>query len=115
MNTHAKIVEKPWGKFEQFTHNEISTVKIITVNPDSRLSLQKHKQRVEFWKVVKGSCQVVIGDKLIHARIGDEFKIPKNTLHRLIGTKNLAQILEISYGHFDENDIERVEDDYRRT
>ena len=24
--------ERPWGVFEQFTHNENSTVKILTVN-----------------------------------------------------------------------------------
>ena len=25
------VEERPWGKFEQYTHNEVSTVKIITV------------------------------------------------------------------------------------
>ena len=33
------IVEKPWGKFEQYAHNVRSTVKVITVKPGSALSL----------------------------------------------------------------------------
>jgi len=32
-------VKKPWGKFEQYTHNMPSTVKIITVQPGGVLSL----------------------------------------------------------------------------
>lgn len=37
--------ERPWGNFERFTHNEISTVKILTVNPNEELSLQYHHNR----------------------------------------------------------------------
>jgi mannose-6-phosphate isomerase-like protein (cupin superfamily) len=114
MKNKKLVVEKPWEKFEQFTHNEISTVKILTVNPDSKLSLQLHHKREEFWRIVKGSCRVQIGDKVFNAKIGDEFEIPKETAHRLMGTKNLAQVLEISYGDFDEEDIKRIEDDYNR-
>lgn len=111
---NREFMNKPWGSYDRMTLKEESTVKILTVNPHSRTSLQLHHKRKEFWRIVKGSCQVQIGDKLIHAKIGDEFIIPKETKHRLIGTKNLAQVLEISYGDFSEEDIERLEDDYNR-
>ncbi len=39
-------VDKPWGKFEQYTHNLPSTVKIITVQLGGVLSLQYHHGRV---------------------------------------------------------------------
>ena len=56
MNKIDKYTEdRPWGKFEQFTKNEQTTVKIITVNPDAPLSLQKHAKRKEFWRIISGS------------------------------------------------------------
>ncbi|KKS23880.1 MAG: Mannose-6-phosphate isomerase, type II [Candidatus Nomurabacteria bacterium GW2011_GWC2_41_8] len=61
------IVEKPWGKFEQFTHNEMTTVKILSVNRGSSLSLQHHSHRTEFWRVVSGHPVVTIGEKKIKA------------------------------------------------
>lgn len=113
--TLEKYTEKrPWGKFEQFTHNQKSTVKIITVSPKRKLSLQYHNKRNEFWKIINGSCSIVIGDKLIKAKEGDEFYIPKKTNHRIIGGQKTAKILEISLGTFDENDIVRLEDNYGR-
>jgi mannose-6-phosphate isomerase len=38
-------VEKPWGKFEQYTHSTLSSVKAITVEPGGSLSLQYHHWR----------------------------------------------------------------------
>ena len=109
------IMEKPWGKFEQFTHNEISTVKILTVKPEEHLSLQYHHKREEFWRVIKGKLIVTIGDKKINAKEGDEFFIPKEAKHTAEGIgEEEAKILEISYGEFDEEDIVRLEDKYGR-
>ncbi|MBS3099212.1 phosphomannose isomerase type II C-terminal cupin domain [Candidatus Pacearchaeota archaeon] len=108
-----KVVNKPWGFEEQFTLNEISSVKILYVKPGRKLSLQKHKNRSEFWKVLE-SVKVWIGNKKIEAIKGDEFMIKKGQLHRLEGLKKTGSVLEISFGKFDENDIERIEDDYGR-
>ena len=44
---------RPWGKFEKFHENQLCTVKLIYVNANSRLSLQYHKHRMEFWEIVK--------------------------------------------------------------
>jgi mannose-6-phosphate isomerase len=40
-------VEKPWGSYEQYTHNLPSTVKILTVAPGGILSRQYHHHRDE--------------------------------------------------------------------
>jgi mannose-6-phosphate isomerase len=45
-------VEKPWGKFKQYTHNLPSTVKVITVRPGAALSLQYHSKRGELWVIL---------------------------------------------------------------
>ena len=103
--------ERPWGNFEQFTHNEISTVKIITVKPDVKLSLQSHKHRDETWIVLDGQIKVVLDDKTYQTKPGDKFLIKRGQKHRLIGP---GRILEISHGEFDEDDIIRYEDDFGR-
>ena len=106
--------ERPWGKFEQFCHNEKVTVKIISVKPNSQLSLQYHDYRDEFWRIIKGSGQIILKEELINVKIGDEFFIPKKTKHRIITKNNNLKVLEISFGEFDEKDIVRLEDKYNR-
>ena len=106
--------ERPWGKFEQFCHNEKVTVKIITVKPNSKLSLQFHNHRDEFWRIIEGSGQIILKKELINVKVGDEFFIPKKVEHRIITNNNSLKVLEISFGEFDEKDIVRLEDKYNR-
>ncbi|MFA7314413.1 MAG: phosphomannose isomerase type II C-terminal cupin domain [Candidatus Magasanikbacteria bacterium] len=106
--------ERPWGKFKQFCHNEQVTVKIISVKPHSKLSLQYHHKRDEFWRVVSGKGQIIIGEEIIDVQIGDEHFIPKTTKHRMMTKNDELEIMEISFGEFDENDIIRLEDNYNR-
>ena len=108
------IVRKPWGSFSQFSHNEPTTVKILSVKPRSKLSLQFHEHRDEFWKVLDGSGQVVVGDDVFDVKPDDEFFIPRGTKHRIVSFYDELRVLEISYGDFDEKDIVRLEDDYDR-
>ncbi|MGD9671873.1 MAG: phosphomannose isomerase type II C-terminal cupin domain [Candidatus Nitrosocosmicus sp.] len=108
------VEKRPWGRFEKFHENEKSTVKLIYVNPHSRLSLQYHLNRREFWKIIKGSADVEIEDKKQTLQQGDNIEIPLGAKHRIKGLTEGCVILEISYGEFDENDIIRIEDDYRR-
>lgn len=106
--------ERPWGDFEQFCHNEKTTVKIISVKPNSKLSLQYHNHREEFWRILEGKGQVVLGEEIINTKKGASFFIPKKIKHRII-TKNASlKVLEISFGNFDEKDIVRLEDQYNR-
>ena len=49
MTKRPKLVEKPWGKFEEYSTNEKNTVKIISVKKGEILSLQSHKYRKELW------------------------------------------------------------------
>ena len=103
--------ERPWGAFEQFTHNEKSTVKILIVN--DILSYQKHKYRDEFWRVISGEGYAVLNDTKIPLEKGDELFIKRGDKHRLASSKGM-EVLEISFGNFDEEDNERLEDKYGR-
>ena len=108
------IENRPWGKFEKFHENQLSTVKLIYIKANSRLSLQYHRERWEFWKVIKGSAQVELDGKIIEVKEEETIDIPKGVRHRVKALDNNCVILEISYGRFDENDIVRIEDDYQR-
>ena len=105
---------RPWGNFEQFTKNEPSTVKIITVKAGEELSLQYHARRSEFWKVLAGSPMITIDDAVVTARAGDEFFAPAGAKHRIAAGSESVAILEVAFGEFDENDITRIEDKYNR-
>lgn len=110
-----KYTEKrPWGGFEKFTQNEISTVKILTVSPNKRLSLQYHKKRHEFWRFLDNEAEVTLDDKKIRVTGGDEIAIPCGAVHRIQSFDKEVNVLEISFGEFDEDDIIRLEDDFKR-
>lgn len=106
--------DRPWGGFDQFTHNEPSTVKILHVLEGKRLSLQKHSRREEFWHVIEGNGSVQLHEETRKLTVGDEIFIPTGTLHRLTGGTSGIKVLEIAFGEFDESDIERVDDDFGR-
>jgi mannose-6-phosphate isomerase len=114
LNSPHSVEKRPWGHFERFALNENATVKLVYLDGNKRLSLQYHHNRSEFWKVVQGPVRVQIGEEKRLLQTGDTITIPKGTVHRLEGAGTDAIILEISRGDFDEADIVRIEDDYKR-
>lgn len=108
-------VEKPWGRFEQYTHNLTCTVKIITVAPGGTLSRQYHHQRDELWVVLDPGACVEIDGEVLYPEPEEKLYIPRGTVHRLSSAEDKeVRILEISFGEFDEEDIVRLEDVYGR-
>lgn len=107
--------DKPWGAFDRYTLNEASTVKIIRVASGSRLSLQRHRQREELWVALDGGLKVEIDGESRLLRADEEIKVPRGAIHRASNvSEEDVRILEISFGAFDEEDIERFEDDHDR-
>ena len=109
------VVERPWGKFQQFVSNEQVTVKIITVDPGHRLSLQRHAHRGEMWQVLDVPIDITVDDRHWEAQPGEMVWVPWGATHRMgnNGTRP-GRMLEVAFGHFDEDDIERLQDDYAR-
>ncbi len=107
-------VKRPWGKFERYALNKKCTVKVLEVRPFKRLSLQSHKHRDEFWKILSGKAVVTIGEKRKSADEGKMFLLKKGTKHRIEAKSKKVVFLEISFGDFDEHDEVRYDDDYGR-
>ena len=106
---------RPWGSFERFTLNELSTVKIVRVDAGKEFSLQEHEHRGEYWRVLSGNGTATDGNEVREVNVGDVVEIPEHTVHRLKGGNDGIEILEIAFGTFDESDITRLEDDFGRT
>ena len=106
--------QRPWGRFDQFCKNEKCTVKILYFKPNEGLSLQYHYKRTEFWKIIKGEATIEIDSRKTKGKEGDEFFIQKEKKHRAIAGDKPVEILEISFGNFDEKDEVRLEDKYKR-
>ena len=108
--------ERPWGYYEVLIEDLEHKVKRIVVYPGARLSLQKHRHRDEHWLIVSGEAVFTLNTDEIILGKGQSIDIPRGALHRVrnTGEKELV-IVEVQTGdYFDENDIERVEDDYGR-
>ena len=117
MPSREKVVDfRPWGKFTQYAHNQKVTVKIIEIQPYQRLSLQRHQHRDEYWVPLDDGLVATISGERIGLISSKEVYIPRGTTHTI---ENLnyerARFLEIAFGHFDENDIERLDDKYGRS
>ena len=108
-------VEKPWGSFTTFIKNEPATVKLLYVNKGEEFSLQYHQNREEFWKVIKGTPEIVLGEQTISAKPDDEFTVLKEMKHRISAPHDDVVVLEIATGNFDEEDIIRIQDKYGRS
>ena len=109
------FVERPWGSFKQFANNRDCTVSLMTVLPGQRLSLQSHTGRAELWIVIDDGAVVHVGETERAYKAGDEIWIPANEKHRL-SCKGLhpVRVLEVAFGNWQQDDIRRYADDYRR-
>lgn len=108
--------ERPWGRFYVIHDEPIYKIKRLEVNPGERLSYQYHKKRSEAWTFVQGKGVVTLNgrDKIYES--GETVLIPLGSKHRV---KNIGQelliIIEVQTGtYFGEDDIIRIEDDYKR-
>lgn len=113
MNFHRD--KRPWGDFLEFTKETKTTVKILDIYPGEAISLQSHQLRDEFWYVIRGQVQAIVGDKKQNLEIGGHTYAKKGQPHRLINhSHELAAVLEISFGEFKESDEIIIEDKYHR-
>jgi len=110
------LVYRPWGTYEVLYSHDNYKIKRIVVNPGKRLSLQKHLHRNEHWIVVKGEATVQVGDSIKIIRENESTYIKQEELHRLSNESDKPIVLiEAQVGSYTgEDDIIRIEDDFRR-
>jgi mannose-1-phosphate guanylyltransferase/mannose-6-phosphate isomerase len=114
---HHLKVDRPWGSYQSVDAGDRHQVKRIVVRPGSRLSLQKHHHRSEHWIVVRGAARVTVNDLVKTVHENESIYIPIGATHRLENPgKILLELIEVQTGSYlGEDDIVRIEDDYRRS
>ncbi len=114
--TESPWVHRPWGYYQSVHSGDRFQVKRITVNPGSRLSLQRHKHRAEHWVVVNGTALVTRDAEEIVVRESESVFLPRGCVHRLENrTDAPLNLIEVQSGSYlGEDDIERIEDDFAR-
>ena len=114
--TDHKRMHRPWGYYESIDMGERFQVKRIVVIPGGKLSLQKHRHRAEHWVVVHGTAEVTIGDKVTAVHENKSIYIPIGSVHRLANQGKIPlELIEVQTGSYlGEDDIERIEDIYKR-
>lgn len=115
-NEIQKTFERPWGTYTVIDEGKGYLVKTISVNPNQKLSIQKHNHRGEHWIVLEGTAKVIKGDKELTLQAGESIDIAVKEIHSLQNPyKEQLKILEVQKGDIiDENDIERLSDIYGR-
>lgn len=109
--------ERPWGTYTVLGGGDGYQVKEIVVEPDKRLSYQRHAHRSEHWIVVAGSGQVVLDGQPRDVAVGDVVDVPIGRLHRVGNSRTEPLVfIEVQLGDYlAEDDIERIDDDFGRT
>jgi cytidyltransferase-like protein len=112
----SQTVNKPWGSYKTFEKDKDYLVKIITVNPGEKLSLQSHQHRSEHWLIISGIATVECDGKISHLNRNESIFIPQGSKHRLSNENNeTLKVFEAQYGEtLSESDIIRYQDKYKR-
>ena len=113
---HLKV-HRPWGSYHAVDRGERFQVKRIVVKQGGRLSLQLHHHRAEHWIIVRGTARVTIGDETKTLHENESIYIPIGARHRLENPGKIdLELIEVQTGSYlGEDDIVRIEDDYRRS
>jgi len=110
---------RPWGSFDVLMVGAGYVVKQLVIRPHQRFSLQRHQLRQEVWVIVAGQGYVELGstEPLVKGfvTVGHRVDIACGLWHRLDNTGDSDLIvIETQLGKPDEQDIERLQDDYGR-
>ncbi len=109
------VVERPWGLWVDWYRTPEATLKCMVVRQGARMSLQRHSERREIWRVVSGRGEDQGTSPPSSLSPGRTHVVEAGAQHRIAntGTEPLV-IVELQMGHCDEDDIERLADDYDR-
>jgi mannose-1-phosphate guanylyltransferase len=114
-NIHL-TAHRPWGTYTILEDSPKYKIKRIEVMPGKRLSLQKHFHRNEHWIIVSGTATVTVENKTFILRANESTYIKMGDIHRLANEGKVPVIMiEAQIGDYlGEDDIVRIEDDFKR-
>jgi mannose-1-phosphate guanylyltransferase/mannose-6-phosphate isomerase len=111
-----RTVERPWGHYTVLEKGNRYKIKRVVLHPKAKLSLQIHRHRSEHWVVISGTAKVTRGEEVFDVHPNESTFIPISVKHRLENPGLIPlQIIEVQNGDYvEEDDIERLDDEYQR-
>ena len=106
----APKTQRPWGHYRVIHEVAGTKVKELTVDPGQKLSMQRHKNRNEFWLVTEGQATVHRADQeSVRLNKHQNTFIGCDEWHQLCNdTDQTLKLVEIQFGiECSEADIER--------
>ena len=112
---HRKV-HRPWGAYDVVHGGDGFKVKLITVDPGQKLSLQVHRHRAEHWIVTRGAARVTRGEETFIVSENESTFIPAEVGHRIENPGPAPlELVEVQIGSYlGEDDIVRLDDAYGR-
>jgi len=107
---------RPWGEYKKLFQESGVWVKRVEVKPGARLSLQKHNKRSEKWIIVSGTGKAEVAGQDHILNPGSIIDVSLEVAHRITNIgKDALVFIEVACGSYlGEDDIMRIEDDYKR-
>jgi len=111
-----KKVHRPWGFFESLEKQDGYQVKLLSINPGAKISLQKHSRRSEHWIIISGVATVTCDNNVKDFLPNQSTFIPNGSIHRLENNcDEKLKVIEVQTGDYlGEDDIIRIKDKYNR-
>jgi mannose-1-phosphate guanylyltransferase/mannose-6-phosphate isomerase len=111
-----RTVERPWGSYTVLEKGNRYKIKRVVLQPKAKLSLQIHYHRSEHWVVISGTARVTRGEEVFDVHPNESTFISISVKHRLENPGLIPlQIIEVQNGDYvEEDDIERLDDEYQR-
>lgn len=110
------VEERPWGVWCDWYRTPEATLKCMVVKPGARMSLQRHDHRTEVWRTISGAGEDQGTTPPTVLKPGSTHVVKRGATHRIANTGTTPLVIvELQMGHCDEDDIERLADDYARS
>ena len=88
-------VRKPWGKELWIAQEKEYGGKILIIREDHHTSQHYHKDKKETIYCFKGQVDIILSDKVVTLKEGDDITLIPRTVHRIIGKTN-SILFEVS-------------------
>jgi cytidyltransferase-like protein len=111
-NWKTNRTNRDWGYWRVLDDKKTIKVKELVIYPHKSLSDQYHNHRNEHWYIIKGECNIDVGEdeiKTVTLSENDTLIIPSKSWHKAYNTTDEpCHVLEIQYGdRCEEDDIIR--------
>lgn len=108
-------IEKPWGYEVIWAKTDKYVAKFLHINPNSRMSLQFHKEKEETIYVMTGELKLQLdkSDSFQMLGPGSVYHVKPGDVHRFGAGIRPVVLCEVSTTELD--DVVRLADDYKRS